>query len=101
MSIEKGLSAASRWKDFGLNPFEGRLIGLMVAGYTSEESTRRLGISEPALQQHLMDILDKLKVADRLELVLFALHHQLIVPASDLPSESTKRPSLAGGSAPQ
>jgi|SRR5208283_4903851 len=84
MSNEEPLSVVSSQKDFGLNPLERQLIALIVAGYTCEESTRRLGISAQALRQHLVVIFGKLQVSNRLELALFALYHQLIdaVPLS-------------------
>ena len=78
MANEELPSEASRKGDFGLNPLERQLIALTVAGYTSEESTQRLGISEQALRWHLVNIYDKLKVSNHLELVLFAIYHQLI-----------------------
>ena len=78
MSTEEPLFVASRRKDFALIPLEIHVIALIVAGYTSEESTQRLGISEHILQQHRLNIFNKLKVSNRLELVLFALYHQLI-----------------------
>jgi DNA-binding CsgD family transcriptional regulator len=78
LSIEEPLFVASRSKDFGLIPLEKQVIALIVAGYTSEESTQRLGISDHVLQQHLLNIFNKLKVSNRLELVLFALYHRLI-----------------------
>lgn len=68
---------ASR-KDFGLTPFERQIIALTVAGYSSQESAKRVGISEPALKRRLSRICDKLRVANPLELILFALHRQLI-----------------------
>jgi DNA-binding CsgD family transcriptional regulator len=41
----------------------------------------RIGISELALLQHLVDIFEKLKVSNHLELVLFAHYYRLIDPA--------------------
>ena len=68
---------ASR-KDFGLTPLEKQVIALSVAGYTSKESTKRIGISGPALRLHLTSIYDKLRVSNQFELILFALYYQLI-----------------------
>jgi DNA-binding CsgD family transcriptional regulator len=65
-------------KDFDLTPFERQIIALTVAGYSSQESAKRVGISEPALKRHLSKICDKLRVSNPLELILFALHHRLI-----------------------
>ncbi len=73
-------------KDFGLIPLERQVIALTVAGYSSAESAKRIGISEPTISAHLNGICDKLRVSNQFELVLFALHHQLfdeISPPSD------------------
>jgi DNA-binding CsgD family transcriptional regulator len=77
-------SAASRRKDFGLDPLERQLIALTVAGYTNEESTQSLNISEQALRQHIENIYDKLRVSNHLELVLFAIYHH-IIDAAQMP----------------
>ena len=65
-------------KDFDLTPFQRKIIALTVAGYSSRESAKSVGISEPALKWHLSRICDKLRVSNPLELILFALHRQLI-----------------------
>jgi len=72
------LSVESGRKDFGLNSLEEQIIALIVAGYSSEESAEIIGVSEPALRLHLLGIYDKLKVSNRLELVLFSSYHHLI-----------------------
>jgi len=84
MSKEEPLAVTPGWMDFELIPLERRIIALIVAGHTREESAQRLGISEPALRRHLVSIYDKLEVSNRLELILSALHHQLVVPGSDI-----------------
>ena len=78
MSNYERLPVAPRNNDFGLNSLEIHLIALTAAGYTSDESTQRLGIVEQALQQHLVNIYDKLRVSNQLELILFCLYHQLV-----------------------
>jgi len=78
MSSERSSSLAVNKNDYGLSPLELQVIALVGAGFTRKESARRIGVSEHTFQQQLTDILDKLRVANRLELVLFALHHQLI-----------------------
>jgi DNA-binding CsgD family transcriptional regulator len=65
-------------KDFGLIPLEKQVIALVVAGYSNAETAKRIGIREHAIRLHLTGICDKLRVSSQLELVLFALHHQLI-----------------------
>ena len=65
-------------KDFQLTPFERRIIALTVAGYSRAESAKRVGVSVPLFKSHLSRICGKLSVANPLELILFALYHQLI-----------------------
>jgi hypothetical protein len=60
-----------------------------VSGYSSEESAMKIGISEQALLQHLVDIFEKLKVSNHLELVLFAHYHNLIDAVPISPSGQT------------
>lgn len=83
-------------KNFGLIPLEKQAIALTVAGYSSEESAKRIGISEPALGLHLTSICDKLHVSNQFELILFALYHQLIDTYDvSTPSEKVSQESLA------
>lgn len=65
-------------KDFDLTPFQRQIIALTVAGYSSEESAMKVGISERALKRHFSAICDKLCVSNPLELILLALHRQLV-----------------------
>jgi DNA-binding CsgD family transcriptional regulator len=85
-SVEKGstmpnegpLSVEVNRNDFGLIQLEKQVIALTVAGYSGRETAKRIGISEPALRLHITSICDKLRVSSRFELILFALHHQLV-----------------------
>jgi DNA-binding CsgD family transcriptional regulator len=72
-------------KKFSLTPLEKQLIALVLAGCTSKESACRIGVSEHSVRQHLRDIIAKLGVSNRLELVLFALHRHLIDPVQISP----------------
>lgn len=64
-------------QDFGLTSREREVIALVGAGYTNKDLGRKLGISENTAKHHLTNIFDKLGVSNRLELVLFAVDHQL------------------------
>ncbi|MGD0226255.1 MAG: LuxR C-terminal-related transcriptional regulator [Terriglobia bacterium] len=77
--LHEGLSSveASR-KRFGLIPLDKHVIALTVAGYSSEESAKRIGISEPAFRLHLTSVCEKLHVSNQFELVLSAIYYQLI-----------------------
>ena len=85
--MERCPSVLGGRKNFGLMPLERKVIALVAAGYTSKESAQRMGLTERALKHCIANILDKLRVANRFELVLFALHHQLVgkvrIPPSD------------------
>ena len=70
-------SEASR--DFGLTSRQKQVIALIVAGYTNKDLARKLDISEHTAKHHLTNIFDKLGVSNRLELVLFAIDHRLIM----------------------
>ena len=63
-------------KDFGLTAFQQKIIALTVAGYSSRECAKRVGISEPALKRHLSSVCDKIGVSNPLELILFSLQRQ-------------------------
>jgi two-component system, NarL family, nitrate/nitrite response regulator NarL len=70
-------SATPAKRDFGLTSRERQVIALVGAGYTNKDLGRKLGISENTAKHHLTNIFDKLGVSNRLELVLFAVDHQL------------------------
>ena len=72
------LSIEVNRNDFGLIELEKQVVALTVAGYSSQEAAKRIGISEPAARLHINCICDKLRVSNQFELVLFALQHQLV-----------------------
>lgn len=67
---------------YGITRREYEVISELVAGYSSGEIAQRLSLSTNTLKHHMSHIFDKLGVANRLELVLFAVHHGI---ASDRP----------------
>lgn len=89
--IAKQLSMGANGKDFDLTPFEKQVIALIFSGYTSKESGQRIGVSEQSVRQHLRDIMGKLEVSTRLELVLFAFHYHVIDPVQISPQVTEKR----------
>ena len=78
---------ASR-KNFGLTARELEIVGVILGGFSNIDIANRFAISEKTVKHHLTNIFDKLGVSNRLELALFALHHQLAVP----------EPAVAGAS---
>ena len=62
---------------FCLTRRETEIVALIEGGYTNKEIARKFALSEPAVKHHLTNIFDKLGVSNRLELVLFSIHHHL------------------------
>jgi DNA-binding NarL/FixJ family response regulator len=60
---------------------ELRIVSLVVAGYSTGDLARKLGLSERTARRHLTRICDKLGACDRFELALLALHRGLVEPA--------------------
>jgi DNA-binding NarL/FixJ family response regulator len=59
---------------------EKNVIACLMQGFPNREISRRLAIAEQTVKNHLRSIFDKVGVSDRLELVLYALHHKLDLP---------------------
>ena len=75
MKPSQGVSEAKR--NFGLSSREMEVIALIVGGYTNKDLAQKLGITENTAKHHLTNIFNKLGVSNRLELVLYAVHHGL------------------------
>jgi DNA-binding NarL/FixJ family response regulator len=63
---------------FGLTPRELEVIRGLAAGCTNKRIADDLTISSETVKRHVANIFDKLGVSTRLEVALFAVHHQLI-----------------------
>jgi two-component system nitrate/nitrite response regulator NarL len=61
---------------------EREIVELVVAGHTNKDVALTLSISEDTVKHHVTNIFDKTGVSNRLELALFAIHHQLVATAS-------------------
>lgn len=61
-----------------LTPREIEVVGTIVAGYTNKDIARQLSISEETVKHHLSNIFQKLGVANRLELALYAVEQNLV-----------------------
>jgi DNA-binding NarL/FixJ family response regulator len=69
---------ASRSKrDFGLTLRERQIVSAVVDAYQNKEIAEKFAISEKTVKHHLTNIFNKVGVSNRLELALFAVHHQL------------------------
>lgn len=62
---------------FGLTRREREVLALIVAGYTNQDLADELRISKDTVKHHLTNIFDRTGVSNRLELALFAIHHDL------------------------
>jgi two-component system nitrate/nitrite response regulator NarL len=69
------LAAARRQKPL-LSRREMEIVQLVANGFHNREIGKSLSISEQTVKNHIHNIFDKLGVSDRLELALYAVHHQ-------------------------
>jgi len=60
---------------------ERMIISYLIQGWRNREIGRQLSITEQTVKNHLRSIYDKVGVSDRLELVLYAIHQRLELPA--------------------
>ncbi len=77
-SLPSGVSAATR--AFGLTRREFDIVGAVVEGRSNRDIARTFAITEDTVKRHLTHIFDKTGVSSRLELAMFAVHHQLLPP---------------------
>jgi DNA-binding NarL/FixJ family response regulator len=61
----------------GLTPREREIAALVGQGYKYREIAEMLSISEQTVKNHLRNMFHKLGVSDRLQLALYAIHHNL------------------------
>ena len=66
---------------FGLTRREIEVLALVAAGYTNKDIAGKFRLSEDTVKHHLTNIFDKTGASNRLELALFAIHHQLVMPS--------------------
>jgi DNA-binding NarL/FixJ family response regulator len=60
-----------------LSQREREIVALVAQGFKNKEMAEKMFISEQTVKNHLHNIFDKLGVSDRLELALYAIHHNL------------------------
>jgi DNA-binding NarL/FixJ family response regulator len=67
---------------------EREVLELLVAGTTSNRKlAQKLGVSENTVKFHVRNILDKLHLNNRAQVVGFALRHGIVAPASEMKSQ--------------
>src|SRR5665647_3223333 len=64
-------------RNFGLTKREMDILTTIVAGLSNKEIARKFALSEDTVKHHLTNIFDKVGVASRLELALFAINNHL------------------------
>jgi DNA-binding NarL/FixJ family response regulator len=74
-----------------LSEREMEVVQLIAQGVQNKEIGKKLLISEQTVKNHLLNIFDKLGVSDRVELMLYAIHHRLI----DKPDRSLAQKPLS------
>ncbi|HET7842104.1 MAG TPA: response regulator transcription factor [Terriglobia bacterium] len=78
--LRETMAAPSKPKKFGLTSRELEVVAAIVSGYTNKDIAQKFSISEQTVKHHLTSIFDKLGVANRLELALFAVNNRLTDP---------------------
>jgi len=99
-SVINAFSASSKSGARSVKPLlserEMDIVRLVAQGFPNKEIGKKLFISDNTVKNHVHNIYDKLGVSDRLELLLYAIHHRLIenpdgALALSLPSHRTDR----------
>jgi DNA-binding NarL/FixJ family response regulator len=67
---------------FPLSPREREIVSLVAQGYKNKEMAQKLFISEQTIKNHVHSVFDKLGIADRLELALYAVSEGLFAGAN-------------------
>jgi len=70
--------APDKDEEIPLTPREREVLILVAEGHTNAEIAKKLFISEKTVQTHRSNILDKLHIHDRTELVRYAIRHGLV-----------------------
>jgi DNA-binding NarL/FixJ family response regulator len=76
-STNTGARLGLREQSGALSQREREIVNLVAQGFKNREMAERMFISEQTVKNHLHNIFDKLGVSDRLELALYAIHHNL------------------------
>ena len=71
-------AARRQSKAFGLTRRELDIVRAVVAGHSNREIAEHAAISENTVKSHLTHIFNKLGASNRVELALFAAHHQIL-----------------------
>lgn len=67
-------------RNYGLTKREMEILATIVAGLSNKDIAKKFALSEDTVKHHLTNIFDKVGVASRLELALFAINNKLTEP---------------------
>jgi len=83
----QALQGTAPQQQLRLSEKEMMIISGVTQGMKNKDIAREVGTTEQVVKNYLRKIYDKLKVADRLELALYSMHHRLLdgymIPAAD------------------
>ena len=71
-------SAQPLARPFNLTTRELEIVDRVVKGESNKEIAASLGVTEDTVKHHLTSVFDKVGVSSRVELAVFALHHELV-----------------------
>jgi len=74
---------SGRADNYGLTKRELQIISGVVSGRANKEIAQRFGIAEDTVKHHLSNVFDKTGVSTRVELVVFAIKHNLPIDELD------------------
>ncbi len=78
INVTRGRKQVSETRVSDLTPRELDIVRAIVEGRVNKEIAETFSISEYTVKHHLTRIFDKLRVANRVELAIFALTHGLV-----------------------
>jgi DNA-binding NarL/FixJ family response regulator len=88
--LQKGISSGGYEADSvggrvrsRLSRKELQILRLLLRGYKNKDIAQELNNTEQVIKNYLRSIFDKTGVSDRLELVLFTMHHKVLLDAAE------------------